>query len=420
MTKYLTWIALGLWFVAGCQRPPTFDEEKDGARRRFDHHKARFKYALALEQFQSGQVSSAHESILETIALDPEEPAYILLLAKLQIEQGDLAKAAGSLRMITYRDHPIAEHHYIAGLLAERYERPEEAVTHYFDALELDRLNRDYLMAHTEMLVHLGRHDDALAMLDDRLNDFDGHWSLHALRGDILRLQGRAAEAAAAFEQASLNNRDDHTLAEAHALTLYEAGNYAQALPALRRIYRRDPSQADPHIARALAASSIAVGDDATARLLLEDILRRVPDDAVAWSRLARCALQQDDVGSASQAAHEAARLAPERASYQALLGMVHYRAGHWPAALRALENAARIDPEQVSTWCLMGRVARSAGAIDRARTCLQRAAAIAPNDVLVRRLLVDLGPDPGAGVAPSQAAPAEQEQGPQDETRQE
>lgn len=75
------------------------------------------------------------------------------------------------------------------------------------------------------------------------------------------------------------------------------------------------------------------------------DRIRSSPREAEGFGELAAWLFRRGDVGRAHQAAREAARLEPESARYQRLLGYVA-AAGHDSSeAERALQRAAEIDP---------------------------------------------------------------------------
>ena len=116
--------------AGGCGLPNRQQEAKAAAKKRFNHQKAKIKYVLGLEQFENGLIDNAAKSIQEAISIYDQDSEHFILLARIYIEQGKLAKAAEALRFISNKGPPLAEVSYVSGLLAERYGRMEEALVH--------------------------------------------------------------------------------------------------------------------------------------------------------------------------------------------------------------------------------------------------------------------------------------------------
>jgi tetratricopeptide (TPR) repeat protein len=393
--------------LTGCAQWQPFEDRRREARDRFDQHKARFKYALALEQFEHGQIDQAYKSIQETLALHADEPAYQLLLAKVQLERGELAAALATLQHVAYQGQPVAERHYVCGLLAERYGRTEEALLHFEEARKLDPLNRDTLMACAETLVHLGRADQALQLIESEVHHFDGHWSLHALRGEILQLEGRHVEAADAFAAAVVQNDSDPQLTLARGLALHDARRHGEAVAVLGEVARRLQGAAPVHALRALGASSLEAGQPAEAREHLREVTRQAPRDWLAWLLLARCELALGSPVAAQRAAQQAVEVGGDRPEALTLLGFLHLRLGEQDQAGQVLRRALNLDPRNAVAYCLLGRIAELGGATREAEDYYGLALQIDPEDGLARSLLAALQTEAGQN-EPRRPGPAE------------
>jgi predicted Zn-dependent protease len=393
--------ALAVTMASGCQHFQTMDEKRAEAHRGFDNHKARFKFALALEQFENGQMKQARQSIRETIGLHPDQPEYLLLYAKIQIEDGELAKAAATLRLLDPADH-TPEFNYVSGLLAERYDRLEEALAAYVLASGADNLSRSYLMAHGETLVNLQRYDEALKLIEGRIEDFGGHWSLHALRAEILQLTNRPAEAADAMALAIAQNTTDTSLAESRALALHEAQRHGEAVAMLRALVVRTGYEVTAPAVQALALSSLAIGDYHGARMQLSRLTQMQRNNAHAWMTLAQAEVALGNFAAARFAAERGVHLAPEQPGAQTLLGFVRFKSNDEIAAQQALQVAVRVDPQDVTAWCLLGQVAAAQDHAVLAAQCYQQALRVDPQDPLATGLLNRSGHEfvqPGGGI---------------------
>lgn len=401
----LSAIALAAMLPACSLLPNKQAEAEKMARQRFDHQKAKMKYLLALEQYEHGQIANARRSIREAIALHTDDPGYYLLLARICIEEGELTQAAEALTHIEGQGPLTAEGHHVAGLLAERYGRLENALEHYAQAHQLDPHRIDYLMTHAEILVSLQRPEEAVKWIDERIEDFDGDGRLHALRAEALVMLERYAEAAVSCRLAMTRFPNDHHVAELHALCLYWSGRHTEAAAALAALLDRTGYTAPQPVTRALIDSLVESGGAAAARDQAEKLTRVRPEDPASWLLLAQSEIALEHLPSAQRAASSAVRVAPNNAVAWALLGFIELQMEHWNAARRALQKSLELDPSDGTTLCLMGQLHEFGGSLDEARRFYTGALALNPQDALALELLNEL-PAAEAGVEAAQQAP--------------
>ncbi|NNM77482.1 tetratricopeptide repeat protein [Sphingomonas sp. ID1715] len=164
--------------------------------------------------------------------------------------------------------------------------------------------------------------------------------------------QERWAEAATAFEQAARETRPEEQLASANLWV--QAGN--------ARLAGADPHAAVTAFDRALVAgqlsgpakgeirldrarANVAAGDTAAARADLEEALRLVPEDPLAWLLSASLARRMDQLDRAQADIAEAAKRSPDDASVALEAGRIALAAGSLPAARLAFAAAIKNQP---------------------------------------------------------------------------
>lgn len=395
MGRYTILVVGLLAILPGCNATATHSESKALAKTRFDQQKANMKYLLALEKFDYGQIDQAKQSVQEAIGLYPDSPEYYLLLAKIYIEQGALARAKKALRYIAFEAQPQAPYFYVAGLLSERYGNIEEACEHYKRATELDQLEIMHLLAYAELLAHVERHDEALKLINEHLKDFDGDARLYALSGEILQLTNRHGEAAIAFTRALALYPEDDMLREAQAMSLFRSGEYARAIPALRELCDIKSRDAPSHVLHALARCYMEVGQLQTAETCLRTIIRSNPEDGLAWLGLARCRIAMQDYPQALKSARRAVQLGLRNTAARLTLGYIYVQQENWIAARETLESAVRQDPA-APLWqaplrrdalCLLGHIEDETGQALRAIEYYRQAMEMDPLDVSAGQL---------------------------------
>ena len=377
--------------LCGCQTGPPQKEARQLAEKRFNQQKAKIKYLLAMDQFQNGQITKAKRVLEEAIALHADEPQYLVLLAKIYIERGELAQAKHLLDGMAIDATPGAELYYLSGLVSERYGRLEEAMNYYRQAHELEPRRAGYVMAYGEMLISLNQAEQALHLIVTCLNTVDDHARLQTLMGEALHLLGYHDQAATAFRQALVEFPDDHSLLESYAMALFRSGRYADAIVPLGKLYSALQDETPSYAVKALAHSYLEVENYRTALSYLWDLVRREPIDVQAWLMLARCNVALDKLTDAKQAAEQAVELDPDNIDAQTMLGFVLFRQENWPEARRALAAAYQVDRTDAVVLCLLGQLLEENGSLRRAAEYYKRALVIGPDDALARHLYEQL-----------------------------
>jgi MSHA biogenesis protein MshN len=118
------------------------NEALDGfqAALRIDPRHVSARQALLSLQMEQRRWPEARTVAAEGLAAVPAQPGWAMILARLQVEQGQLAEAEQT--MATYADHGARSPEYQAfhGLLLEKLQRPEEARAAFIKAREIGSL----------------------------------------------------------------------------------------------------------------------------------------------------------------------------------------------------------------------------------------------------------------------------------------
>lgn len=223
-----------------------------------------------------------------------------------------------------------------------------EEARHLLDrALEVDAANVDALIERGRLAVRLG--DDTGAN-----GWFQRAWDEGA-RGDdwmvdwidvLLRL-GRHDDARdIAMVRCERAPEDAHTwfrLGLAHQQTRH----HLQALDAYRHAMRLDPRL--PMLRNNMGAAHLELRQYTEARELLEATLAEDPDHALAWTNLATALLRTGEIDDSLVAAERACALAPNYVSALQTYSYVLRELQAFPAALAVAERALALDPQNAS-----------------------------------------------------------------------
>ena len=281
-----------------------------------------------------------------------------------------------------------AEACYYQGLVMQRWQRYEGSLEFYQKAYEYEPDNPAYLMAVSEALVYLDRVDEAMTLLEDKRQYFDQNAGVRAAIGHLYLIKEQPAVAAKYFKQASLLEPDNITIQEHLGFSLSASDQNKQAIEVFKHILK-DPDNKDrDDIKRALASSYLKTDQVKEAHAVLLEVARGPKGGVSDWIKLGELSYQQNDLGSALQAASKVMNLAPERHEGYLLAGMVWQRRGNLNNALQMFDRAAAAAPASTEPLILRGLSLQKAGRFAAAAEAYQQALKRQPDDSRAARLL--------------------------------
>lgn len=161
---------------------------------------------------------------------------------------------------------------------------------------------------------------------------------------------------------------------------------------AARRYYelalQRDPGYTAP--LRALAILDLEAGQYADAAERLQAVLRRDPDDGLAWYALGVCQLKMGLFQEALRTGYRAARFFGYDAIGYDLAGRAAMRLKDYARAVELFRRAVRLHPEDSQAQIHLILALRAAGQADTARQLAQQLSRQAPTLLLPQWALVD------------------------------
>jgi Flp pilus assembly protein TadD len=246
-------------------------------------------FDLAASLFAERQQEAAQAALGRSIALDPNQFDAYLIQAQLALGRGDLDEAERQRKLAARVD---AEHPHLAaidGMLALRRGDGEQAQVILATALKQAPEDPQLLYALGFAYMQLGHLAFAEQALRKVIERVPSAVNLHALVADLLRQQGRPAEAVEAMAPLLADPaRATPGLARLAGELELEANRPQAALEHLRRALagRAD----DPRILRAALEAWRRLGDVDDARATLDAALATTRDSRDLWQ--ARLALE--------------------------------------------------------------------------------------------------------------------------------
>jgi protein O-GlcNAc transferase len=380
--------------VAGCQNNKKQQTPKQEAEQRWSSARAAVLGSLAKGQMEAGNFEKSRQTLEEAKRLDPQNPGLRILHAKLAIEQGQLEVADRELAEARKMAPTNAEIDYLSGIVHQRWLKSEVAFEFYTSAAEKDRSEVAYVLAQAEMLVQLGRQQQALLMLQSRLEDFGTSSVMYDTIGQLHIGMGSYAPAVDALRQASILASDDLMIREHLAMAHFYNGQYRDAAEQFNRVMRDEKNAKRPELYLALGECQMKLGRAREARESFDKAATLNPSSVMAWMSLTRASLDLNDTRRADNSLKKAVALAPQEAEVHLLLGYIRLRQDRLSDALTAFRKAQVLDPADPVSLCMIGYVLERSGRPDQAVQFYGRALKISPDDELATRLMasVDAG----------------------------
>jgi predicted O-linked N-acetylglucosamine transferase (SPINDLY family) len=284
----------------------------------------------AMGHHLAGRRGEAEAIYRRALTLEPNNPAILIRLGALRLEQGAAPEAVELIDRATKLSPNMAQYHNALGTALTATRRLPEAAGAFRRAVQC---NRDYADAHHGLgkaLTHLGQLDEAIASLRTAANLKPTFPPIQTDLANALRRRGRLDEALAAARRAV---EIDPRYAWGHnilGLLHCDRGENEQALASLNRAVALRPDMADAYVN--LAQLMRTIGRFTEAINALSAAIKLRPGDPSARLNLG---LMQSEIGAVPDAIatfREAIPLRPDAGElYGGLLMTLNYDASLTP-----------------------------------------------------------------------------------------
>ena len=181
--KHLLVCLVAVTALAGCQSSSNKSARKEQPK--WDTARSGVLLNVASDQFHAGSFDKARRTIDEIFKLTPDNPGALLLLVRIELENGRLENAHSTIERVRQLAPDLAEVDYLAGIIAQRWKRFDEAEQSFARAYEREPDDLAYMLAYAELLSGNGKVQEAIRLLEPRVAQFD---QTPALRDALARL----------------------------------------------------------------------------------------------------------------------------------------------------------------------------------------------------------------------------------------
>lgn len=379
--------------VGGCQGHGKYTgEHLNAAEQRLDDLKSANEFQMAEQAFLAGDTEKALVKIESSIALNDRVARSHVLRGRILAERNMLTEALGSFEKAAELEPTNVDAQYYQGVINERVQNRELALTQYLKAAEMAPANPQFALAAAETMIDMGKSDEASAFLHARDQAFRLDAGVQQLLGHMAMMRGDHVEAVDRFGQARVLAPDDQSATEDLVGALMQVENYSEADFYLASLLRKVENDGRRDLMHMRVQCLQQLNRPVEAR----DILVKLTsadgsNDVQAWITLGQVSLQLRDLGRVRESANRIVGLAPYRSDGYILRAMWQRRMGDFTGALTSLDDALECAPDDTSIRVMQALVLVDAGRTDLAIRELQIAQRIDPGNQSVETTLAGL-----------------------------
>lgn len=383
--------ALALTALAGCAGHGKYTSERvNEAAERMAQLKSGTEWQMAQQQFLSGELDKSLKTIDRSIALNDQVPKSHVLRGRILFEKGRLEESRASFLNAEKLDATNVDAQYYLGILHERFNEPDKALERYQRAMQLDPTNAQYVVAAGEMLVHLGRTDEAERMLEQHRSDFQYNAAIRQSLGHIAMMRGDTDKAITLFTEAQLLAPDDLTIVEDLLHAEVAAGDFSDAEYNCSKLLQSDEYKTRRDLQLIRARCLLNTDRPVEARSILID-LTNSPEgghDFDTWVDLGQACIVLEDQVRLKGVASRLVATAPERYEGHFFRAMLYKMEGNLPSALDAADAAVARSTTDSNPLILKGLILQQQGKNDAAQQAFAAAVKLEPDRTAAKQLL--------------------------------
>ncbi|MGV6814552.1 MAG: tetratricopeptide repeat protein [Phycisphaerales bacterium] len=369
--------------LSGCSGQGNYTRQGvSQAKERMSFLKSATEWELARQAFLAGDLEKAIEKVDYSLSINDSVVKSHVLKGRIQIEMGDMGNALKSFRTASTLDPEDSDAQYYLGVVYERINEPEQAYTHFENACEFDDYNPSYAVAAAEMLIDLGKIDEAKVYLST-IPMAKNNAGIQQTLGHIALLENDYATAVEQFQHARLLAPDDDGIMESLIHAQVKAGMYGDAEGNISSLLKNSEN-ADRRDLQILHAKTLQnTGRAVEARSIYQQLLA-TPEgksDVNSWIGLANASMAINDMRTVRKAATRIISLAPQSHEGYLLFAMYHRQAKDLTASLESINQAIEVSPSNAGLYAYRGMIYGDLGQNAQAASSIAQALQLDPGN---------------------------------------
>ena len=343
--------------TVGCSGPTKRGQEaRNLANEKFDMVRSRVDYDQADQAFRSGNFVKAKQHLEAAIDKSDKQADYWVLLGRVYLETASLQDAIACFDKASELDEKNADARYFQGIVAERRDRPLDAVENYLAALEIAPDNARMLVAAVDVLIGAGMTEEAERILREHREGFEDDAAVLHLSGRLAMMSKSWSRAADELTQSVLLDYSDRWVMEDLARAQIGAGRTEDCLATIRRIQDLSNVASDDLELLRLRARCLAEGGRTReARQAMLDLVNLHPEDVQGWIDFGLVCCEVGDHRRVARSGQRLVVLAPNRFEGYFLLGQAALKNRDYDSAVKLFARAVELAPERDEPQLALG-----------------------------------------------------------------
>tara|TARA_R110000744_G_scaffold119317_2_gene222700 strand:+ start:1451 stop:2686 length:1236 start_codon:yes stop_codon:yes gene_type:complete len=352
------------------------------AKEKMSFMKSATEWDLARQAFLSGDLEKALTKVNGSIAINDTVVKSHVLKSRILIEMGDLGNAIKSLNTAETLSPEDPDTQYYLGVVYERLNRPEEALTHFENACEFDDYNPSYAVAASEMMIDLDRSVEARRYLET-IPMAVNNAGIQQTLGHIALINQDSKQAELHFRDARLLAPDDTGILEQLIHTQMQNGHFAEAERNIAALLQSFEHKDRRDLKLLHAKALIGTQRPVEARSIYQELLSQTngKSDLDAWIGLGNTSYSINDDRTARRAAARIVAIQPSLHDGYVLWAMIHRRGGDMDKALTAINDAIDRNNSDADLFAFRAVVQRDLGMTKGALSSAARALSLEPSN---------------------------------------
>jgi Flp pilus assembly protein TadD len=357
--------------LAGCAGHGDYTKEAlRNSQNKVQGLKAMNEYQQAEQAFLAGDLDKSLKMIDRSLTNNPSVPLSYVLRGRILLEKGDLEQSLACFQRAEALKPETVGAQYYMGIVYERFSQHEEALARYLKAGELDPTNPQYSVAAAEMMIDMGRVDEAEKFLGKQSPAFAHNAGVRQTLGHVAMLKGDAPAAVKLFNEARLLAPDDKIVLEDLIRAQIAIGEFGEAQYNIERLLKTDEGKDRRDLRQLRARCLINLDKPVEAREVLIQ-LTNDPEgqkDVEAWIDLGNVAYVLKDQNRLRLASQRTLALAPSRPDGYTLRALWLRRQNDLAGALSMLDKAIERCGAETDPLMLRGLVLQELGRREEAK----------------------------------------------------
>lgn len=367
-------------------------EHISAAKEKMNIMKSATEWEMAHQAFLAGELDKALKGVDRSLAINDNVAKSHVLKGRILMERGELEGAIESFNKAATLDPTFVDAPYYLGIAYERINRREQSLEAYQKAAEIEPSNAQYAIAASEMMIDLGKIDEAESYLAQRGGSFENNAGVRQTLGHIAMMRSDSTKAVSLFNEARLLAPDDNAILEDLARSQVAAAQFADAESNLARLLK-SPDMKERRDLQHLRARCLVEVDrklDAREALIALTQGQAGAADTEAWVQLGNLSYVLKDATRARQCAARVIAMAPERPDGYVLRGLQLRRDSKPKDALASFEKALALGAKS-DVLILKGMALKDLNRTDEARAVFAQALQNNPQDTSAAAMLTQV-----------------------------